>query len=350
MVANYSVQQSDGKELEEELVTLWSTNFRATSRDAARAKLHHSYKNNPAGCTQVFTVHAANALKPVGTQSLLPRAYEYQGRALSAAALVDYVVDVGHRTLGPAMLMLRRSTEAGTSNFDFVYGTPNKLAEPVLKRAGARVVGSTRRYTKVQRSAPYLRQRLPALVATLTAYLLNPSITCLDMLRRMRGGARLAWREVNSSDPVFEQIWQDRPPHLLLTKRTPDVLTWRYPSNETSAPWRFWIASDGQDSPLGYVVWRQVDRLAQISDFFCRAPESNLCALLVSFCWAMRGNASIAGVSASFFGSQLVIDAIRDAGFRPSKGGQPIVVAARMPEAVPPASAWYFTPFDEDAD
>jgi hypothetical protein len=212
------------------------------------------------------------------------------------------------------------------------------------------VIGATNRFTKVNRSNRYLGRHMPAVVAKVAARFVDTAIACLDFVRRIRNTARLEWREINASDPALTGIWQDHPAHLLLAQRTPDVLNWRYTINTASIPWSIWLACDVQGSPQGYVVWRQNDGIAEVSDFYCRAPESGTRELLVSFCWSMRSYPSISAVSVAFFGSGVVTELIRSAGFWPGHGGQPIVVRAAKPEDVPPPSAWYFTHFDVDAD
>jgi hypothetical protein len=346
----YSVQQGDGRGFEEELVRLWSTSFAETSPSAARAKIDHWYAKNPAGPALVFTVHAAGEAAPVGVQSLLPRAYEYQGHSLRVGSYVDFAVNAGHRTLGPAMMLFRRSTEIGIASFDFLHGSPNALAQPALKRAGVHVIGSTCVYEKVQRSAPYMKRVMPPLAASVVARLVDAAILCLDVLRHFRIAVRLKWREVSASDSAFDRIWEGHPDNLLLARRTTDILDWRYPIANASVQRRVWLASDANDSPQGYVVWQQIDGFAVVSDFFCRMPETSTRALLVSFCRELHRHASINVVSVSFFGSDQVSRQIRAAGFWPRREGQAIVVKAMNPAAVAPFSAWYFTPFDLDAD
>ncbi len=332
----YSIRQSDGRDLEEELVRLWSTNFAETSPSAARAKVRHVYNRNPAGSALVFTIHAAGDAAPVGVQSLLPRAYQYKGRSVRVGSYVDFVVDAGHRTLGPALMLFRRSSEIGVASFDFLHGSPNALAQPALTRAGARVIGSTCVYTKVQRSAHYLNTHHAAVGRArrrLRCRCCDPVPGQLPALARRCTSGVAGGQRLRSS---IDKIWEGHPENLLLAQRTTDILEWRYPIGGPTAPKRIWLASDASGSPQGYVVWREVDGLRRhrrlllqnARDQHARAPRR----LLSGDAPVPLNPCCVASIFRFGCGEQ---DG-RAAGFLPRRGGQAIVVkAASVPKRCP---------------
>ena len=102
---------------------------------------------------------------------------------LNAAAIADFAVARDHRSLGPALMLIRAIASLGSERFDLVYGLPNPSATAVCRRGGLRQIGAVQRYVKVLRWQYLLARRVPSWMAHLLSALVEPA-------RRIQAGAR----------------------------------------------------------------------------------------------------------------------------------------------------------------
>jgi hypothetical protein len=135
--------------------------------------LRTGYLTNPAGegvCAAALRRRRPNA---EGVQCLHPRTF-HLGAQYHGACIADFAVSREHRSLGPALMLLRRIAEVGVERFDLVYGLPNAKSTAVCKRAGLKCIGYIRRYVKVLRLRDQLARRIPTWMATSIALSSDP--------------------------------------------------------------------------------------------------------------------------------------------------------------------------------
>ena len=140
-------------EVAADLCRLWSENLGLAM--TPEQKFQWLYRDAPEPSDLVFVLEAIadGHTVIVGTNGMASRRFRVAGRDARAAISCDLAVDRAHRSLLPALSLVRAVREAGTTRFDFVYGFPNAKAEGVLKRAGFRELGRARRWAKVLRHA-----------------------------------------------------------------------------------------------------------------------------------------------------------------------------------------------------
>jgi hypothetical protein len=328
------------------VLALWQHSLMDLSGDRAQHKLRQGYVDNPAGSGVCLQLRAASDDALVGVQCLLARDYFVGERHVRVATMADYVVADRHRTLGPALKLMRRTIEEGRQRFDLVLGFPNEKSLAVSTRAGLREAGRLMRYGKLLHTRFLLRRKLPVAVAWLLSLPLDVAIAAWDFVRPLRWSAGLAWQATTTADPALDQIWQLRPDHLLLADRSARALSWRFAGD--SVPAQLWIARDRHAQPVGYVLWSTEANTVVLRDFLCTGPTQRLGALLASFCWHIRRTRA-AAVSIEFIGAQDVHAAIADAGFIAKADTLPVTgVDAAGQTPVP--THWYMTPFDRDND
>lgn len=351
MDSKYTAASADLGTSQELIAGLWRQGLDGLVGAAAEAKYRHYYVDNPAGTGICVVLRDAANAEAIGVQGLIPRAFHIGQRRISAAALADYVVVPRHRSLGPALLLMRTSIAVSRERFNFVYGTPNQKSRAILKRAGINAFSALTRYTKVIRSASYWRGRLPQWIVPTVAVAADALIGIVDVSRGLLYGRHLTWGERNSFGADFKEIWEARNvPDLVVGERSASALQWRYSSSDPASPWRLSIATDSSKTPMGYVIWRQCNGIAMVSDFFCRNVDSASKALLQSFSRYVR-RFPVHRVSLEFFGCDRVAAALGACGFAARDQSSIVMVERSGDECDGPqvtSSTVFMTSFDRD--
>ncbi|MCW7541670.1 hypothetical protein OOT46_28125 [Aquabacterium sp. A7-Y] len=348
MASKYIAQESAIVGNEATLAFLWSQNLPGVTRPWAEDKLQRGYLANPAGPGACVLLREEASSQAVGVQCLHERLFWFGERCLKAAGMADYVVAQAHRSLGPALTLMRRCLDIGQARFDLVYGFPNSKSAAVCTRAGMTPVGGATRYGKLLRSRVLLRRRVPSWLQPLLAAPGDVLLAALDRLRLRRHSAGLSWHEIEPDDPALAILWERRRRDLLLSERSPAMLSWRYPRH-TGVPWRLSLACDEQGWPLGYVAWRLQPDSAVVSDFFSVDPDAATLPLLSGFCEVARA-AGAATVQLEFHGRPQVVQALRQAGFRMRESHAPIFLNPGAVAGFTGPDSLYLTAFDRDDD
>jgi len=111
------------------------------------------YLANPYGLAGGWVVKESKADKVIGSTAVFPREVFVNGKCLLAGIRGDFGVDPNYRSLGAALQLKKAEVGAcSEKQFDFLYGYRNKKSEPVQRRAGFVVVGSTCRMVEVLKS------------------------------------------------------------------------------------------------------------------------------------------------------------------------------------------------------
>ena len=154
MAISYHIEEADLSTAAAAIQGLWVANLVGHDARSAAAKLRLGYAENPAGTGTAILLYPQGDDRPSGVQGLHPRLFHFGTRRLRAAGLADYAVDEAHRSLGPALMLMRRGSELGAERFDFTYGLPNRKAAAVVARAGLKRIGSDVRAVGRRCAAP----------------------------------------------------------------------------------------------------------------------------------------------------------------------------------------------------
>jgi GNAT superfamily N-acetyltransferase len=346
--AEYRVTQGDIDRDADSIQALWTKGFEWTDDQRAAARLDWMYRANPAGPGAVFLLDDAG--RPVGVKCFGRRDFGRGGSKLRAGIMADFVVDRQHRSLGPALKLLKAAVEEakGQRLFDFVYGFPNPSATSVFRRAGYRELGAMRRYAKLLRSKHFLEGRLARPWAVVLAPILDLVLALRDLVQRF-GGLRYRWRRDDTFDESFDKLAGIRRSYpLMMSDRSAELLRWRF-TRVGSSPWRVSTARRRATGELaGYVVWRKVDGMAQVADF-CSIDDRTVTALLV-FLSRLARREGCRSVFVEFSGSPSTTEAIRAAGFYPREESPVYFMdftdAGNLFQA--DQMNWYLTGYDRD--
>lgn len=349
MSSKYCVREVEIDAHAPDITALWSRCLQSLSPQAALSRLQHRYLRNPAGPGSALLLQQdeASVLNVAGVQCLHARVFHHDGHTWRVAGMADYAVAEQHRTLGPALQLMKRALVAGRAQYDWLYGLPNPKSEAVCKRSGLVRLGSAGRWTALLRSRRLLARWLPERMAAVLAPALDPLLKWRDALSL--GGARgQQWQDYRGVPPEVDAIWRQRPSQLLLSERTSAVLQWRFAS-DTVEPWTVSVARRRDGSLLGYVVWRAESEAAVVADFLSTTPVRDTALLMRGFAWHLRRVAAVERVTVEFFGSPDVAHCLDSAGYWLRPEALPLYLAHGLHEA-PPADRWYFTGFDRDGD
>lgn len=327
------------------ILKLWAEGFATLNGVVAEQKFQDQYLQNPAGMGQCFFIREEATGEAVGVQSLVPRQFHRGDKKIQAATMADFMVTQAHRSLGPALQLMRNCMESGATDFVFLYGFPNQKAQSIFKRAGLSPLGNITRYVKLLQSRDFLQSKIGEPWFSIASTILDAALYIADSIRYLIFKDKYDWREMTTFDVSFENLWEEQVSSgLLISERSEHLLKWRYPSSDS---WKIFAAfARNSTTLLGYLVWKQQGTNITISDFLCDA--SALPALLHSFSWRMR-KYKARRISLEFFGPQFIQNALRQAGFE-ARGQDPVFIFQGTLDFPLTPSSCYLTQFDRDTN
>lgn len=348
MSTTYRTEEADLDISHHAIKALWAANLKGHNPESVRAKLDLGYLHNPAGLGTALMLYPVGDDSPKGVQGLHPRVFHFGDRRIRAAGLADYTVDAAHRSLGPALMLMRHGVALCKERFELTYGLPNHKAASVFARAGLSRFGVVRRYAKPLATHGRLAGCMPAWLARRSATLLDLALAAHDRLRALSTHARLECADAAWDDPSFDVLWAQRPRGLLLSERSGRMLRWRYASR-AGANWRVCIARDRVGTAHGYLVWRINQEFLEVGDFFSTDPLVRTTALMLAFARFARPLGA-SSMSVAFFGSSRIVERLKASGLRMRPQETPLFVMPGMPACLEGPELWYFSGFDDDED
>ena len=327
------------------ILKLWAEGFVALNGAVAEKKFQDQYLHNPAGVGQCFFMREQATGEAIGVQCLVPRQFYRGDKKIQAATMADFMVTLAHRSLGPALQLMRGCMENGIADFDFLYGFPNQKAQSIFKRAGLSPLGNMARHVKLLKSRDFLQKKIGEPWFSVASAIFDAVLYIADLVRYFIFKEKYDWREMTAFDASFEKLWRKQVSSgLLISDRSENLLKWRYPPSHS---WKIFAAyARNSTTLLGYVVWTQQGTNITISDFLCEANA--LPALLHSFSWKMR-KYKARRITAEFFGPQPTQDALRHAGFE-VRDQDPVFIFQGTSELSLAQANCYLTQFDRDTN
>jgi hypothetical protein len=207
------------------LFRLWSANLPACGD--LEEKLRWFYREGPHGSGRaVLLQHSDEA---IGCAGIGVRTLKAHGWPLRTALFADLAVDKRHRSGMPALTLLGSVKREISRNYDLGYGFPNAKAVAVYFRAGYKLLGEMRRYVRVLRSEPYLRQRLGSWLAQPASNLVDHSLAALAAVRARIADQQYELRWPRHFDAAFDRLWREASPRYPVTcERSSVFLRWRF--------------------------------------------------------------------------------------------------------------------------
>jgi hypothetical protein len=367
--AKYRIERAAPADARDALARIWGANL--TLEADAATKYRWLYEEAPDRPPVVFLLVAdgAPAAQAVGTAGVGLRRVVVGDAELRAGLLGDLAVDREHRSVMPALSLVREAKAWALGELDFAYGFPNKSAEGVFKRAGYKPLGTIGRYVRVLRHAGYVDRvgdaelarvpaRLrPALRAALAgrggaalARGVDVAVLARDLPAVVRArDLRLALSE--RADPRLDPLWASaRGDHVVVGARTARFVDWRFFRSGAGGR-QLVLATDRAGAPQAYAVVERADEVAIVRDIF--GHRAAMPALLDRLAPALyrRG---VASISLRYLGASWFADALRARRFTLRQQDRMIALAtsdrlaAATAARVADVEAWHITDADED--
>jgi hypothetical protein len=348
----YLAEERDLDRAAADMVRLWSGSLASTGVGGP-AKLDWFYRSAPAGPGRAVVLLAAggDGTAVVGCLGIGFRRVYAGDRVLRAALLADLAVDPAHRTVLPALTLVRRGREVAAASSDFQYGSPNRKAIGVFKRLEYRTLGTLARRARVLRFAPYVSRRVRF------PWLSRAGGAVLDAA----AGARWLWPHLRAAvgfrlsflpgpDTRFDTLFDAaRGLHGVIGDRGRDFLRWRFFLGQGSS--RLAALERRSDGELrAYAVVTVRDGVAHLSDFL-GASDADLAALLALLLPALRAE-GCTSASARFLGAARIGRVLERAGFRLRDTERAVVIEpggdTALAAILGDAQGFYLTDADED--
>ena len=310
----YSVHPVDVATDRERILTVWDDH----DKGAFGPKFQWIYRDNPAGPAGVWILRDDASGTDVGVSAVFPRLFRWRGRSVRAGIAGDLHVQEGHRRAGPALQLERAVVQgAWARGIEFMYGFPNALAEPVMKRIGFRPLGPRARYVKVLRTGDYLgRGGAPAVFTRPLGLVLDQCMKGWDRLARGNPPAGLETGPLPGFDDRFDALWAETSgAYPVIGERDARHLRWRYAAagGESHGIFGLW---DRRSSGLrGYVVHRAQGNSLEIRDALAPPDPAIWGALLAGFSAWARGQKALSLIWTTLQDSKLERLCLRRAGF-----------------------------------
>jgi len=350
----YDVKYVKPEDVRTDVVRVWTDNLHID--DQGEAKFDWIYRRAvepPPGVFVLFATDRGPEARIVGTAGLALRTFFAGDQPLRAGLLADLAVDRDHRTVMPALRLVRSARAAALRDCHMAYGFPNHSAEPVFLRCGYRRLGALTRWARVLRHARYVHRVVPVAALSRSAGAAIDAGTLALLAARAApalASHRLHW--LASVDERFADLWQSaRRWYPLIGKRDAAFLRWRF----LAQPGReFRIAAlalrRAEYELRAYAVVEREGAVAHIRDLFGHPPDLGTLLDLLLVALARQGAAS---VSFSFLGSNRIGQLLASRGFRTRQSERAIVcdtdVARRdLAALVDDAQNWHLTEADED--
>jgi GNAT superfamily N-acetyltransferase len=354
--ARYSIVSGDPKADRLEVLAIAARN-RSGPAERFERRFAKYYENNPLGPPSVFFARDNQSEQLVGMTALFPTSLRVAGQLVPAAIGGDFAVDAEHRGFGPAVA-LQRATTSILSERDLrcAYGSPNRLSEPVVGRAGFADVGRFSRFVKLLTARPLVDRytRRPRL-ARLTSAAAGPVVSVLSREWLYRRSARFSVDQPDVFDDRFVKLWEiARDHHRATSERSADLLNWRYEKTGPAAgrgDYSVFALLEGRDV-AGYVVYRLDGDSRLVYDIVHLPDRSAIDALLSEFILDAR-HCKAAVIDLGYVGpGNLLSRRLRAFGFvqRAGRNGLRVYVDGDAPFGVDLLSGdnWYFLTGDTD--
>ncbi len=334
----------------DDILAFWKRNFPIWPEK----KFTWFYKNNPCGRAACWIIKDTETDTVVGSTAIFPRKVFVKGECLLGGITGDFAVDTKHRILGPALQLQKAGiSECNENQFDFLYGSPNEKSEPVQRRTGFKVIGSTYRMVKILRSNHYLKGHinLPT-VAKLVSIAADLTLKVMSKESYYRRRKDFRFEVLSVFDKRFDDLWQKASSHYsIIGERTSKFLNWRF----TQCPYKkysiFAMIKKGSNEIIGYIVYYVVRHNVNIADLLVLDMNSYIDILFSEFLLFQRKEKHHS-VSFIYFGNEHFVNKLKKYRFSVREANRNIVAyvnpSSPLYSYILDNNNWYLTEADND--
>lgn len=353
MTYRYVVSRVDPRSVEPDLIRIWHDNLPVLGD--VQAKLRWSYHEPPERPPFVYVLAALERDRPprvVGSAGVAVRRFSGGAGELRVALGCDLAVDLPHRTLQPALQVVREVRRDTGTEFDLTYNFPNRHARGLYARAGYHNLGAMTRYVRVLRTAPYFARHVPRAVARVAAAPVDFVTHARHFLPIRHAARRFRIEWLDEVDERFDALWlAARPTYGIVGRRDASWLRWRCLANPSGRSQVAALVDRDSATLRAYAIVQRTARVVHLTDLF--GLPGHVDSLLLLLCPLLRA-AGATSVSVAYLGSASMVELLVKHGFRAREAERHVYVAvgntitgADRARALD-AESWHLTDYDED--
>ena len=349
--ANYHVGKIEDDTHLEDVYLLWRSVFGENFK--AEAKYDWFYRSNVTSSGRIYLLFNGAQSSLVGVQGIAPRSWRIasQGTTVKQSQvglLLDIAVDAQHRTLGPALKMIKNALGSEEQNFVIYYAFPNEKSETIFKRIGFKELGQFKRFVKVLRFNKYLQKHVSQPIANIIAAILNAGAYLKDWFMLFIVRRTFRGELVTRFDKRFDDLWDDsNRTSDIIANRDAKSLQWYFGANPIYDTKTFVAINNADDSYIGYVVFRRTQKNdVIIYDFFSRDSGKMLGVTLLLFVECIR-KFDAGSITVGCHVSKQIEQQLKKVGFS-CRDSRPIIYKVNNPALAIDLNAIYLTSYDKD--
>lgn len=347
-MASYTIRLATTEADRAAILALWGQAFPAPQQHPV--KYDWCYGQTPQGQGRLYVMTAADGAV-IGVQGIVPRRWWIRREAVPTGICADLVVDKNHRSIGPALSMVRQvvELEQRSNEVRLLYGFPNPKSEALYRRAGYRKLDVITRYARPLRLQRWLRRKgMPKPLARIFGKLADLAFQLRLLFSTQRNTRNWRCVPVSEFDARFDALWArvaGNAPSMVIRDR--EYLHWRFGNNFAGQTRVMALVTHaGQiDAYAVYIV--ADDGMVYVLDFLAADDTQALPALLKLFARAMYRQGR-SGIMLEFSGPAAVVACLRDYGFSARETSPIYAVLGHSEIGTHEGSAFYFTSSDRD--
>lgn len=317
----------------------------------SKDKFEWNYNNNPIKNSTGIVLISKKNNEVVGIINQIYRTFLIKEKKIVIGLFGDLAVDIKHRSLMPALMLLKQAIKSSLADSPLVYSYPNKKAVLVALRAGMARLGVISRYVNVVYYTQYIEKLMPfPLLGRAIGSALSFLKQVFYALKFIRVGKKYTVKYGFPNEQELDKLIKRSVLRQYISAyRTVCYLKWRFTS-DSYHKYNVLACYSRQTGDLeSYVIFESDDNLLSIRDIYALDFKSFNAALYFSYKYALKNKLS--AVSISFLGSNKVKNWIIRSGFRCRESERSVVYKSLLDENetyISNYNNWYLLDGDED--
>ena len=295
----------------------------------------------------------ASKSSKAGVISIVYRNMNCLHKRYQVALCGNFIVLPDHRSLQPAIKLVKEAVQAVMESCPFIYGFPNDKAVGVLKMAGFKVIGKMVRYVYILRTGKYIYD------ATKTPYLSYIVGGAFDLIRNsivhLIDISRIHCLHIEETkkfsvdiNDILEKSILSR---LIINTHHNEYLNWRYFSRPGKNYMGMVIRDKNTKRPSALAVLEKDinNQVLHIRDIVISDSNSFKALLSAVRVWSYKYN--VTSISMSLLCPDSIVDMVRSSGFVRRESTRYVCVKAANKEMaiiVENSESWFLIDGDED--
>lgn len=279
---SYEIIRADIEKDRTTILDFWNQN----NEKKINKKFDWFYLSNPDGLATTYFIKHSDTPGIVGMASIFPRKFVFKQDVYTAGIQGDFLIHPDHRSFGPALMLIKAIVNSlEDSEYDFLYGFPNRKAELIFRRAGYHQLGSIKKYTRLfdihrlLSSKAQIPRSLTTLLSPVANLLLNfiyPDTWSYNFGRYKAGVTNKLDFDITPLTTQYNHNW-------FTSQKSPRYLEWKYEQDPDDDNKYFYL-KDRMDRIVGCIIFcHEEQNLVQIREILHTNDQYSLTSLLGLF-------------------------------------------------------------------